>query len=140
MLFNQGVVSDLLNMAHPFHHSLSSVKKFGGVPSDYQALHDWLDASKEHYANWRHRALRHHSQGIFEAERLFGTTIRNSDGKEVPTRLVAEQHIKEDLGRVPTLADWLSAIGNPDIPKWMTRGVDISVIQSEAPSATESVG
>ncbi len=28
-------------MANPYHHSLSSVKKFGGVAEDYQPIHDW---------------------------------------------------------------------------------------------------
>ena len=30
-------------MAHPLHHAESSAQKFGGVPSDYQAVHDWFD-------------------------------------------------------------------------------------------------
>jgi hypothetical protein len=30
-------------MAHPFHHAVSSARKFGGVPADYQAIHDWFD-------------------------------------------------------------------------------------------------
>ncbi len=37
-------------MAHPLHHAESSARKFGGVPCDYQAVHDWFDASKEHLA------------------------------------------------------------------------------------------
>ena len=37
-------------MAHPLHHAESSARKFGGVPSDYQSVHDWFDASKEHLA------------------------------------------------------------------------------------------
>ena len=35
-------------MAHPLHHAESSARKFGGVPSDYQAVHDWFDASNAH--------------------------------------------------------------------------------------------
>ena len=31
--------------------------------------------------DFRHRALRHHAQGVFEAERVFGTATVNSDGK-----------------------------------------------------------
>ena len=54
-------------MAHPLHHAESSARKFGGVPSDYQAVHDWFDASKEHLALFTHRAMRHHAQGLFEA-------------------------------------------------------------------------
>ncbi|WP_456300097.1 DUF6915 family protein [Pseudogemmobacter bohemicus] len=28
-------------MAHPYHHALSSVKKWGGVVEDYIELHSW---------------------------------------------------------------------------------------------------
>ena len=59
-------------MANPYHHALSSVKKWGGETKDYQKIHDWFDASKEFHGDFRHRALRHHAQGIFECERLFG--------------------------------------------------------------------
>ena len=117
------------SMAHPYNHSISSAKKFGGTPEDYQAIHDWFDATKEHYANWRHRALRHHSLGIFEAEQKFGTTITISTGKKVPVRLIGEQHVVEDLGIIPTVADWLRALGDPSkIQPWMTRGVDKKVV------------
>ncbi|WP_407636181.1 DUF6915 family protein [Pseudooceanicola batsensis] len=27
-------------MAHPLHHAESSARKFGGVPSDYQSIHN----------------------------------------------------------------------------------------------------
>jgi hypothetical protein len=30
-------------MAHPYHHALSSVKKWGGEVSDYLPLHTWFD-------------------------------------------------------------------------------------------------
>ena len=33
-------------MAHPYHHALASVKKWGGEVSDYLPLHDWFDQSK----------------------------------------------------------------------------------------------
>ena len=92
-------------MAHAYHHAVSSARKFGGTASDYQPIHDWLDGSKVIIADFRHRTLRHHAEGCFAAECLFGTTITNSDGKQVPVRLVAEQHIREDLGRIPSFAD-----------------------------------
>lgn len=97
-------------MAHPYHHAVSSARKWGGVPADYQAIHDFFDGSKEHMADFRHRALRHHTEGIFMAERIFGVTIVNSAGRVVPVRYIGEQHVKEDLGRIPTVADWLSNI------------------------------
>jgi hypothetical protein len=97
-------------MAHPYHHSLSSVKKFGGVPQDYEKIHSWFDETKSHFADFRHRALRHHSLGIFWCEEKFGITITNSDGKEVPVRLIGEQHVREDCGKIPSIQDWFSQI------------------------------
>src|SRR5215216_5613230 len=83
-------------MTHSLFHAQSSVRRFGGKIEDYQSIHDWLDATKETFCDFRHRALRHHSHGVFEAERVFGVAILNSKGTLVPTRYIAEQHIKED--------------------------------------------
>jgi hypothetical protein len=108
---------------HPTQHARTSVRLWGGVASDYLPIHDWLDSTKECFADFRHRALRHHSQGIFEAERRFGAEIINSDGKPVPVRYIAEQHVKEDCGgRIPSVSDWLSQITPA---AWMSRGYKI---------------
>jgi len=105
-------------MAHPYHHAVSTARKWGGKPEDYQAIHDWFDESKAHFADFRHRALRHHSEGIFLCESIFGVTITNSDGMKVPVRIIGEQHVREDLGRIPSAKDWLEQI-QPAI--WMMR-------------------
>jgi hypothetical protein len=97
-------------MAHPYHHAVSSAKKHGGEPDEYLRLHEWLDGSKQHMADFRHRALRHHSEGIFMLESIFGSTITLSTGRILPVRFIGEQHVLEDLGRIPTVADWLSRI------------------------------
>ena len=97
-------------MAHPIKHAQSSARKFGGKVEDYLAIHNWFDESKAFLADFRHRALRHHAEGIFLAEKLFGVAILNSDGKKVPVRYVGEQHVREDLGRIPTVQDWLLQI------------------------------
>lgn len=97
-------------MSHPYHHSLSSVKKWGGAVEDYIKIHSWFDESKEMFADFRHRALRHHAEGIFLCEKLFGLTITLSTGRVIPTRWVGEQHVKEDLGRIPSIQDWFSCI------------------------------
>ena len=97
-------------MAHPLKHAESSAKKFGGRPEDYLTIHNWFDESKSFLGDFRHRALRHHTEGIFLAEKIFGVAIKNSEGKQVPVRFLGEQHVKEDLGRIPTAADWLSQI------------------------------
>lgn len=109
-------------MTHPLFHARSSARVFGGVPEDYLPVHNWLDETKESFCDFRHRALRHHAEGVFEAERIFGITILNADGKHVPVRYIAEQHIMEDCGgRVPTVADWLSRI-QPE--PWMARATN----------------
>ncbi|MCS6782281.1 MAG: hypothetical protein NZ482_03735 [Gloeomargarita sp. SKYG98] len=41
---------------------------------------------------------------------MFGPTIRISTGAEVPTRLICEQHIIEDLGWIPSLKDWFKCL------------------------------
>lgn len=108
---------------HTCYHSNSCVKRWGGRPEDYQPIHDWFDETKTTFADARHRALRHHAFGIFEAERKFGHYIVNSDGKKVPVRLIGEQHVREDCGgRIPSVQDWLSHIQ----PKsWMSRGYNV---------------
>jgi len=107
-------------MAHPYHHALSSVRKWGGSVADYQRIHDWFDESKKIIADFRHRALRHHAEGIFMAETIFGSTIRLSTGRVIPTRWIGEQHVREDLGFIPSFADWVKAI-RPE--PWMGRAL-----------------
>ena len=115
-------------MTHPIFHTNTSVKLWGGKPEDYAPIHEWLDATKEVFADFRHRALRHHSQGIFECERVFGQFITTSEGRRVPVRYIAEQHVKEDCGgRIPTVADWFRNIKRE---AWMSRGYRI---EDEAP-------
>ena len=97
-------------MAHPIEHAKSSARTFGGVPEDYLRVHQWFDESKSMMADFRHRSLRHHTEGIFLAERIFGVTIRNSKGQDVPVRYIGEQHVREDLGRIPSFQDWAEAI------------------------------
>lgn len=103
-------------MAHPHHHAEASARRFGGRPEDYIAVHSWFDASKAHIATPAHRALRHHTAGIFEAEAVFGTVITTGTGRAVPTRFIGEQHVLEDCRRIPTPADWLR---NLVIEPWM---------------------
>ena len=101
-----------------YHHALSSVKKWGGTVDDFIAVHAWFDQSKEITADFRHRALRHHAEGIFMAETIFGPTLTLSTGRIIPIRWVGEQHVKEDLGFIPSFADWVKAI-HPE--PWMGR-------------------
>ena len=102
---------------NPFDHARSSARIHGGCWSDYHALHAWFDASKATHCHFTHRALRHHREGVIEAVELFGETIRNADGVEVPVAMLGRQHIEEDCGRLPNAAEWLIGFDRPD---WMT--------------------
>lgn len=110
-------------MANPWHHAVSSARRWGGVPEDYLEIHAWFDESKAHHADFRHRALRHHAEGIFLMESIFGPTITISTGKQIPTRWVGEQHVEEDLGKIPAATDWLRCI-QPE--PWMNRSRRLS--------------
>jgi hypothetical protein len=100
----------------PYLHAKSSAKKFGGKPEDYLAIHDWFDSAKAALADVRHRAILHSAFGIYLAEQVFGHNLTNSDGKEVSVRDVGEQHVLEDLGRIPSVQDWLQGL---EIQGWM---------------------
>lgn len=100
----------------PFIHAKSSAKKFGGIMEDYLDIHDFMDSSKAHIPDVRHRALFHSSFGCYIVEQMFGTTRINSAGKEYSTRDIAEQHIIEDLGFIPTVQDYFK---NMTLETWM---------------------
>lgn len=100
----------------PYIHARSSAAKFGGVPEDYIEIHNFMDSSKAALPDVRHRAILHSSFGIFIVEKVFGVTIENSTGRKISVRDVAEQHVLEDLGTIPTIEKWF---GTMEIEPWM---------------------
>jgi hypothetical protein len=108
-------------MSNPLHHAISSQKKHKGKIEDYLPLHNWFDETKKSYPDMKHRALRHHSEGIFWAEEKFGVYITNSDGKMIPTRVLGEQHIMEDIGFIPTIKQYLDCMSTEG---WMYKPGD----------------
>jgi len=100
----------------PHIHAKNSVRKFGGAAEEYQAIHDFIDSSKACVPDMRHRVVLHSAFGIYIVERVFGTTFRNQDGAIVSTRDVAEEHVIEDLGKIPTLQDYLDHM---ELAQWM---------------------
>ncbi|MEC8306979.1 MAG: hypothetical protein VXZ72_03935 [Chlamydiota bacterium] len=105
---------------NPLYHANANRQKYGGKVEDYLPIHNWMDASKVAIADARHRILRHHSFGIFEAEQVFGQHIVNSDGRKVPVRIIAEEHVRQDCGgRIPSLQDW---VHNIRMQPWMNKG------------------
>lgn len=104
----------------PYDHAISSAKIFGGEPYEYIHIHDWFDRTKAFTGDWTHRALRHHSLGVQECVDKFGHKLSLSNGTSVGIKKIAEQHVKEDCGFIPTPQDWLKIIRqNP--ADWMLR-------------------
>lgn len=120
-------------MAKPAIHAALSARRFGGQPADYLAIHDFLDSSKGTIADNRHRALTHNAWFLSVVlERVFGTSIVNSEGRPVSVRDIGEQHVLEDFGMqfIPTAQDYLQEME----PKtWMQNG------RGTPPSATRLV-
>tara|TARA_R110002020_G_scaffold29571_8_gene93222 strand:- start:791 stop:1135 length:345 start_codon:yes stop_codon:yes gene_type:complete len=107
---------------HPLIHAESSVKKWGGEVQDYILIHKWFDETKGWIGHSKHRLFRHHSEGIFECEQIFGEAFTNSDDKVVYTRYVAERHVREDcFGYIPTAKEWIDNIHSKNPPEWMIR-------------------
>lgn len=108
---------------------------WGGTETDYEHVHEWIDESKKTLGDIRHRALRHHTLGVWEAQQIFGVTITTSKGRQVAVREIAERHIIEDLGWLPTPADWLKEL---PISAWMggrqRRSVRLATLNLENPN------
>lgn len=104
-------------MSKPIHHAINSVTKFGsGSPDDYEPIHSLMDSSKAAYAKMGHRIVFHHKYGhrlisdILSRDKRYpgfwsGAMTR---GTAAPVNIerVCDQHTEEDLGFIPTLADW----------------------------------
>lgn len=87
----------------PYIHCKNSVKRHGGKLEDYEDIHSFIDSTKIAVPDVRHRAILHNAWGCFLVEKIFGVTRTNSDGKLYSPRDIAEEHIQEDLGFIPTL-------------------------------------
>ena len=81
-------------------HCHASQKQWCGRPEDFEALHHWIDGHGAD-SDIRHCLLRHHAQGAFEAQRIFGQTLTLSSGREVPVRLLVENHLTAEFGNIP---------------------------------------
>lgn len=103
----------------PLYHARASVRRYGGQLEDYEEIHNFIDSSKMCLGDMRHRALFHSTLGCFLVEKIYGLSLMNSDGKEISTRQIAEDHVKEDLGFLPTPEQWLK---NLPLEPWMLGG------------------
>ena len=93
-------------MAQSYEHAKASARHFGGKPEDYIKIHEFIDQSKRSYGDVRHRAMFHHTAGPWVCQEVFGHTIINAESKKINVRQIAENHITEDLGCIPSPSDW----------------------------------
>ena len=111
---------------HPIIHAQSAARKFGGKWEDYIDIENWFDFTKSYIGHSKHRLFRHHSEGIFEMEKIFGPTLINSDGITVYTRYVGELHVKEDCnGKIPSAKEWINNLNIHPAPEWMRKTLPI---------------
>lgn len=84
------------------HHSERCIERWGGSYEDYDPIHKFIDSTKLYVPTWNHRVLFHNTLGVSLVESIFNTTLINSSNKSISARTVAEKHILEDLGAIPT--------------------------------------
>lgn len=106
---------------------MSASRKWGGKPEDYLPIEEFIDSSKITYGDFRHRAIYHHTLGVYLCEQIFGKTIDVQKSKstiQVPVRLIAERHIVEDLGFLPSPEHYLKHIpGDDNATRWMSGSI-----------------
>ncbi|WSD24534.1 hypothetical protein OHA26_14155 [Streptomyces sp. NBC_01751] len=113
----------------------------------YLPIEEFIDSSKKILGDVRHRSIYHHTEGVFLCERVFGKTLTIPKGPpgskqtrttRVPVRLIAERHIIEDLGWLPSPADYIK--GMP-VEGWMSgakrKEVPLSTLLLNQPGAAE---
>ena len=96
-----------------WQHSQSAARKWGGTPDLYQPINEFIDSSKMVIGDARHRSIYHHTLGVYLCQRIFGDTLtipKTHGTHQVPVRLIAERHILEDLGRLPSPADYIDGM------------------------------
>ncbi|MGE3703229.1 MAG: hypothetical protein AB7G08_31480 [Hyphomicrobiaceae bacterium] len=62
----------------------------------------------------RHRAALHSDLGIAIAQAAFGETLRGRWPAGIDVATVAVQHVEDDLGRVPSVAEWAACLTVPE--------------------------
>lgn len=96
-------------------HAKSSARKWGGSWEDYIEIHEFIDSSKKIIGDVRHRSLYHHTEGVWLTQQIFGRTLKR--GRiEIPVREIAELHIIEDLGWLPSPKDYVDGM---ELRPWM---------------------
>lgn len=93
----------------------TSALRFGGSAETYLPLHEWFLETQHWTDGPEHLFFRHHAFGIYETESRFGPALSDRQAS-VPTRVVAEQHVRGLFGRQPATSDLLRRL---HAQRWM---------------------
>jgi len=108
-------------------HCQISVKRWGGIESDYLDIHSFIDHTKNICADSRHRIL-HTEWGINHVVvPIFGHTLINSDGKHINVKDMCERdHLLVDYQNkfIPTLSDFVEAISDEEVDTQLGEKLD----------------
>lgn len=103
----------------PWQHAKSSAGKGGDWLADLP-IHEFMDSTKAACPDLRHRMILHNADlGPQLAARAFPD---HADSERV-----AMQHVREDLGFTPTLADWLGGCDVERLPKPLYRRLPLAL-------------
>lgn len=99
----------------PWRHAKSSAMRRQVHWIKDLAIHEFIDSSKTACSDLRHRIVLHNNDlGVFLAQMAFP---ERDDCKDI-----VESHIREDIGTVPSLNDWLFTAQIP--PRSVARKLD----------------
>lgn len=99
-------------------HCQISVKRWGGIESDYLEIHDFIDHTKSICADARHRILHTHWAVNHLVVPIYGNTLVNSEGKHINVKDMCERdHLLADYQNkfIPTLSDFVEAIPSSEL-------------------------
>ncbi len=114
-----------------WYHAQSCAREWGGKPEDYLPVHEFIDSSKKIIGDARHRSLYHHTAGVWLCQEIFGKTLKIPKKfklMRIPVRLIAERHIIEDLGWLPSPHDYISPM---PLAAWMSGAVRREILSHE---------
>ncbi|TFL16576.1 DUF6915 family protein [Jannaschia formosa] len=100
----------------PIQHARSSARGLRSWRDDLP-VHEFLDATKFACADRRHRAVLHHVDLGAEITRA---AFADRDGVDA----IVQAHVREDLGRAATLADWFTLCDLDAMPQPVARRVE----------------
>ena len=95
----------------PWWHSTLTARLRGANWLDDLEIHEFVDSAKTSCPDLRHRVVLHNSDlGVKLTELAFPERADCAD--------IVSEHVRQDLGSVPTLTDWMATAHRPFQVRW----------------------